>query len=52
VTPRDDGHALTGRFGRPLAFLLTGGQVADCTTADDLLDQMPAAVILNGDKIL
>jgi hypothetical protein len=24
--------------------------VADCTAADALLDQMPAAVILNGDK--
>src|SRR5215472_12350450 len=43
-------HALTDRFCRPLAFLLTGGQVADCTAADALLDQMPAAVILNGDK--
>jgi len=29
---------------------LTGGQVADCTAADTLLDQMPPAVILNGDK--
>ncbi len=43
-------HALSDRFCRPLAFLLTGGQVADCTAADALLDQMPAAVILNGDK--
>ena len=24
--------------------------MADCTAADALLDQMPAAVILNGDK--
>jgi transposase len=38
-------HALTDRFCRPLAFLLTGGQVADCTAADALLDQMAAAVI-------
>jgi len=30
--------------------LLTGGQVADCTTADALLDQMPATTILHGDK--
>jgi transposase len=43
-------HALTDRFCRPLAFLLTGGQVADWTAADALLDQMPAAAILNGDK--
>src|SRR5215469_16629791 len=43
-------HALSDRFCRPFAFLLTGGQVADCTAADTLLDQMPPAVILNGDK--
>jgi len=43
-------HALTDRFCRPLAFLLTGGQVADCTAAETLLDQMPAAEILHGDK--
>ncbi len=35
---------------RPIAFLLTGGQVADGTAADTLLDQMPAAGILYGDK--
>jgi hypothetical protein len=29
---------------------LTGGNVAHCTAADALIDQMPAAVILNGDK--
>lgn len=33
-----------------MAFLLTGGQVADCTAADTLLDQMPSAVILHGDR--
>jgi hypothetical protein len=32
-------HALTDRFCRPIAFLLTGGQVADCIAADALLDQ-------------
>jgi hypothetical protein len=32
------------------AVLLTGGQVADCTAADALLDQMLAAVILNGEN--
>ena len=41
---------LTGRFCRPIAFLLTGGQVADCTAADALLDQMPRTEILHGDK--
>ena len=33
-----------------MAFLPTGGQVADCTAADTLLDRMPAAMILHGDK--
>lgn len=35
---------------RPIAFLLTGGQVADCTARSALLKQMPAAHILHGDK--
>ncbi len=43
--PRPDGCLL-----RPVAFLLTGGQVADCTAADALLDQMPVTSILHGDK--
>jgi transposase len=43
-------HALTDAFCRPLAFLLTGGQVADCIAADTLLDRMPATSILLGDK--
>jgi hypothetical protein len=43
-------HALTDAFCRPIAFLLTGGQVADCTAADRLLDQMPQTEILHGDK--
>ena len=43
-------HALTDRDCRPLAFLLTGGNVADCTAADLLLEQMPATSILHGDK--
>ncbi len=43
-------HALTDRFCRPIAFLLTGGQVADCTAAETLLEQMPATSILHGDK--
>ena len=30
--------------------MLTGGNVADCTAADDLLDKMPSASILTGDK--
>ena len=43
-------HALTDGFCRPLAFLLTGGQVADCTAADTLLDRLPATMLLHGDK--
>jgi transposase len=43
-------HALTDDDCRPLAFLLTGGNVADCTAADDLLEFMPTAQILHGDK--
>ncbi|WP_376967600.1 IS5-like element ISAzba5 family transposase (plasmid) [Azospirillum sp. A26] len=43
-------HALSDPRGRPLAFLLTGGQVADCTAADRLLDRMPATDLLHGDK--
>ena len=30
--------------------MLTGGQVADCTAADTLLDAMPKTGILHGDK--
>jgi transposase len=43
-------HALTDSLCRPIAFLLTGGQVADCIAADTLLDYMPEATILHGDK--
>jgi transposase len=43
-------HALTDRFCRPVALLPTGGQVADCTAADTLLDPMSVAEILHGDK--
>ena len=43
-------HAPTNAFCRPIAFLLTGGQVADCTAADTLLDVMPKTSILHGDK--
>ena len=41
-------HALTDSACRPIAFMLTGGQVADCT-AGELL-QMPQASMLHGDK--
>jgi hypothetical protein len=41
---------LTDACCRPIAFLLTGGQVADCTAADGLLDRLLAVEILHGDK--
>lgn len=34
-------HALTDAQCRPVAFMLTGGQVADCTAAEALLEEMP-----------
>ena len=43
-------HALTDCLCRPIAFLLTGGHVADCTAADALLEQMPPTRLLHGDK--
>ena len=43
-------HALTDAQCRPIAFLLTGGQVADCTAAPELLQQLPNCDILHGDK--
>lgn len=35
---------------RPIAFLLTGGNVADCTAADILLEQLPRTRLVHGDK--
>jgi transposase len=35
---------------RPIAFLLTGGRVADCTAGELLLEQMPKSPILDADK--
>lgn len=42
--------ALTDCDCRPIAFMLTGGQVADCTAGATLLNEMPPARILYGDK--
>ncbi len=39
---------MTDSLCRPLAFLLTGGNVADCTAAEMLLDRLPAATLLHG----
>ena len=35
---------------RPVAFLLTGGNVADCKAGEVLIDRMPATSLLNADK--
>ena len=35
---------------KPISFLLTGGQIADCTAAERLLAQLPPCKILHGDK--
>src|SRR6187399_1606308 len=43
-------HALTDSACRPIAFMLTGGQVADCTAGELLLEQLPPASVLHGDK--
>ena len=43
-------HALTDRFCRPLAFLLTGGQAADCTAGALLLERLPTCRIVLADK--
>jgi transposase len=43
-------HALTDAQCRPLAFMLTGGQVADCTAGATLLERLPDCGVLHGDK--
>lgn len=43
-------HALTDGFGRPVAFLLTGGHAADCRAADELLRVMPDCRVVHADK--
>lgn len=43
-------HALTDTACRPVAFLLTGGQVADCAAANRLLEQIATADLVHGDK--
>lgn len=43
-------HALTDAHCRPIAFMLSGGQVSDCTAGAEFLARMPACEILHGDK--
>jgi len=42
-------HAFTDRLCRPLAFLITGGQVADCTAGALLLGRLPTCRLPHGD---
>ncbi len=43
-------HALVDAEGRPVNLRLTGGQVADCTQADELTDDLGEGDILLADK--
>ena len=43
-------HALSDRFCRPIAFILTGGQVADCVAGQVLLEAMPPCRVVHADK--
>ena len=44
-------HALTDEYCRPIAFCLTGGNVADCIAGEALLTSIPIdSMILHGDK--
>jgi transposase len=43
-------HTLTDEQGRPRAFLLTGGNVADCRAAEALLPQVPPDTLVIADR--
>lgn len=43
-------HALVDADGRPVTLRLTGGQVADCTEAEALIDDLDEGDILLADK--
>ena len=43
-------HALVDAEGRPVTLRLTGGQIADCTAADALTDNLGEGDILLADK--
>ncbi|WP_202798689.1 IS5 family transposase [Sphingomonas elodea] len=43
-------HAIADAQGKPLAFLLTPGQAADCRAAEALLDALPARCIVHADR--
>ncbi|MBF0852429.1 IS5 family transposase [Gluconobacter sp. R75690] len=43
-------HAITDQNGRPLSFFMTAGQISDYTGATALLDSLPAAQWMLGDR--
>lgn len=43
-------HAVTYANGRPISFFLTAGQASDCTGTGALLDSLPRAQWLLGDR--
>ena len=43
-------HAVTDAIGRPIRFFMTAGQVSDYTGAKALVDNLPAADWLLGDR--
>ena len=43
-------HALSDGLGRPLAFVLTGGQAADCRAAEGLLQRIAPATLVMADR--
>ena len=43
-------HAVTDQNGRPLSFFMTAGQISDYTDAAALLDSLPEAQWMPGDR--
>ena len=43
-------HALTDEFCRPVAFAITGGNVADSTAGAVLLERLPECDVVHADK--
>ena len=43
-------HALSDGLGRPLAFVLTGGQAADCRASESLLQRLAPASLVMADR--
>ncbi|MBO1077210.1 transposase [Roseomonas marmotae] len=43
-------HALSDELGRPLAFVLTPGQAADCRAAEVLVRSLPTSSLVMADR--